>query len=145
MTHIVRRFSPAIFHPSVFDEAFADIDDIFGKYKTNVPYNVKQKVDKNGDVISCNIEVALAGYNKGDIVINVVDDELVIKVNKAEGEADDDINWAHKGISQKSIHLKFKLGGMLNKTGIKSTFKNGLLTVDIPASKKEVIDININD
>lgn len=145
MTDIVRRFTPAIFHPSIFDDIFRDVDDMFDKYKTNVPYNVKQITDKEGNVTSCKIDVALAGYDKNDIKINVVDDSLQITVDKADKAIDEEgVDYAHRGISQRSIQLRFKLGGLLDKKRIESAFKNGLLTVDIPAFKKEVIEIKVD-
>lgn len=142
MTSIIRRFQPTIFNPSVFDDLFKDIDDVFGSCKTPVPYNVEQITDKDGNVTSSRIEVALAGYDKNDIKIKIVGDELQILVNKTEKAGDK--QYIHKGISERSTQLKFKLSGIYDKQKVKSLYKNGLLTVEVPVLKEEVISVNID-
>ena len=133
---------PTVFTPNIFDGLFKDMGDIFDTYKTSVPYNVLQTTDKDGNILSTEIEVALAGYDKGDIKISVIGDELQINVDKT-GDQTRNGNYIHKGISNRSIQLKFKLAGIYNKKGIKTTFKNGLLCILIPVSKEETTLIDI--
>jgi len=125
---------------TVFDSFFKDIDDVFGTYKTNIPYNVAYILD--GDtVVSTRVEVALAGYDKGDIKVKVTDNDLQILVDKTIKE--DNIKYIHKGIAERSARLSFKLINGHDGKNIKSVFKNGLLTIEIPVNTNNVIDINI--
>lgn len=146
MTNIIRRnmFAPTMFPTSLFDDAFRDIDDVFGRYKDNVPYNVVQNRDKDGNITSTSVEVALAGYSKENIKVQVDEDELHIMVENNQKEVEDQNGYVHRGISRRSIQLKFKLSGTSDVNKIKSEFKDGLLKVNVPVSKKNVIDINID-
>lgn len=133
---------PTVFAPNIFDEVFKDIEDIFGTYKTTVPYNVLQTTDKDGNVLATEIEVALAGYDKDDIKLKVVGDELQINVDKV-ADQNRSGTYIHRGISSRSIQLKFKLAGIYDKRAVKGSFKNGLLCVGIPVAQNEVVTVDI--
>ena len=135
---------PMLFHPNLFEDVFTDTEDIFGRFKEAVPYNVVQKKDTDGNVISTCVEIALAGYDKDDIKIHVIGDELLIHVNKVQnGLNEGSESYVHKGISQRSLELKFKLSGVADGENIKSVFKNGLLNVVVPACKAKTIDVKV--
>lgn len=127
---------------SIFD-SFKDIDDIFGGYKTNIPYNVAHLLDKDGKVVATRVEVALAGYSKEDIQVKIVNNDLQIMVDKADS-VDELVNYIHKGIAGRSAQLKFKLVNGYDVKNIKSVFKDGLLAVEVPVDTGNTIDIKVD-
>jgi HSP20 family molecular chaperone IbpA len=136
---------PTIYGGNIFNDLISDFDDIFKTYKTSVPYNVYQKYDKDEQLVATMVEVALAGYNKEDISIKCVGDELQIKVQKAQEVETEGVKCIHNGIARRSIQLEYKLAGIYDKAKIDSTYRNGLLTITIPVSEKENTAIEIRD
>jgi molecular chaperone IbpA len=115
---------------SMFDDDF--ISDIQPSYP---PYNIV-KSGKN----TYNIEVALAGFNKKDINVNVEDGLLTIESVKdeAEKEVEDNDGTLYRGISKRMFKRSFTIANDVNVTG--AELKDGLLRVSmekiIPEEKK---------
>ena len=95
------------------------------------PYNI-QKV---GDY-KYQIDMALAGFSKDDIEVEVADGTLSVRSDKKE-ELDDEFTY-HRGISYRKFERKFTLAADLVVNGAK--LENGMLTVDleriVPEEKK---------
>lgn len=108
------------------------------------PYNIK-KTDENKYVI----EVAVAGFGKQDIEVEINDGTLVIKGNTSLDtltKDGTDITYLYKGIAERAFTRTFKLADTVE---IKNAeLLNGILKVwlenIIPESKKPR-KININD
>ena len=105
-----------------------DITKTIGAYPF---YNIK----KTGDN-SYKIELALAGWSKQEISLELNGDKLVIK-----GESDDkedDSDYFFKGISKRSFTRSFMLNDTVVVNG--SEFANGLLSIFlerlVPEDKK---------
>jgi len=115
---------------SMFDDDF--ISDIQPSYP---PYNIV-KSGKN----TYDIEVALAGFNKKDINVNVEDGLLTIESVKdeAEKEVEDNGGTLYRGISKRMFKRSFTIANDVNVTG--AELKDGLLRVSmekiIPEEKK---------
>ena len=115
---------------SMFDDDF--ISDIQPSYP---PYNIV-KSGKN----TYDIEVALAGFNKKDINVNVEDGMLTIESVKdeAEKEVEDNEGVLHRGISKRMFKRSFTIANDVKVTGAK--LEDGLLRVSmekvIPEEKK---------
>ena len=115
---------------SMFDDDF--ISDIQPSYP---PYNIV-KSGKN----TYDIEVALAGFNKKDININVEDGMLTIESVKdeAEKEVEDNDGTLYRGISKRMFKRSFTIANDVKVTG--AELKDGLLRVSmekiIPEEKK---------
>ena len=145
MYKISNRPYRSLMPTSLFESLLTDTgEDLFKTYKTGTPYNISNKVNADGKLEKVIIEVALAGYDKNDIKLKCIDNELQILVDKKEEKVDESIMTVHKGISSRSLQLKFNLLNVLNTNEITSTFVNGMLTIEIPAAKENVIDIKIN-
>ena len=86
------------------------------------PHNVY----KDGD--NYVVEVALAGWEEGDISVIVENLELTIKGEKQDSDAPAK-HMAYKGISTKNFSKKFVLAPHYVVTD--ATFKNGLLTIEV--------------
>ena len=94
------------------------------------PYNIH----KGGDT-SYTIEMALAGFSKEDIEIDVAENTLSVRSDKKD-ETDE---WTfHRGISYRKFDRKFTLAEDIVVNGAK--LENGMLTIDleriVPEEKK---------
>ena len=94
------------------------------------PYNIH----KGGDY-SYTIEMALAGFSKDDIEIEVAENTLSVRSDKKD-ETDE---WTfHRGISYRKFDSKFTLAEDIVVNGAK--LENGMLTIDleriVPEEKK---------
>ena len=95
------------------------------------PYNIQKVGDNNYQ-----IEMALAGFSKDDIEVEVAEGTLSIRSDKKE-EPDDEFTY-HRGISYRKFERKFTLADDLVINGAK--LENGMLTIDleriVPEEKK---------
>ena len=115
------KFIPySIGFDNLFDRLF-DIDlESSGTYP---PYNIS-KVDDNNYII----EMALAGFNKDDIEIELADSELTVRSKKRE-DSNKDVNLIHQGISHRSFNRKFTLS---EEIFVKNAeMKNGMLIIKL--------------
>ncbi len=130
------KFIPySIGFDNVFDRLF-DID--LESSNSYPPYNIS-KVDDNNYII----EMALAGFNKDDIEIELADSELTVRSKKKE-YSNKDVNLIHQGISHRSFNRRFTLSEEILVKN--AEMKNGMLIIKlekfIPENKKPKL-INI--
>ena len=130
------KFIPySIGFDNLFDRLF-DID--LESSNSYPPYNIS-KVDDNNYII----EMALAGFNKDDIEIELADSELTVRSKKRE-DSNKDVNLIHQGISHRSFNRKFTLSEEILVKN--AEMKNGMLVIKlekfIPENKKPKL-INI--
>jgi molecular chaperone IbpA len=125
---------------SIFDE-FDRMLESTERYSTNYPpYNIKRVNDTN-----YRIEVALAGYDKDDIEVELKDSALTVRNKTKEQSIDEKGNGViHKGISTRQFERAFTISEDIKVKD--AELKNGLLTIDleriIPDEKKpRLIDI----
>lgn len=101
------------------------------------PHNaIKYTDDKWG------LELAVAGFTKGEIVIEVVDHELTVRGTKEEATVLGE--YLHKGIAARDFVKMFALGEYVEVVG--ATQRDGILYIDlerkVPEEKKpKTIDI----
>ena len=114
---------------SVFDRFF-DMD--LTRDSGYPPYNIR-KINEAQYVI----EIALAGFSKEDIEVEVTEGNLAIR-SKEEKETDEDDSFVHKGIAKRSFLRSFKLSDDIIVKG--ADLKDGMLIIDlekvIPDEKK---------
>ena len=125
---------------SIFDE-FDRMLESTERYSTNYPpYNIKRVNDTD-----YRIEVALAGYDKDDIEVELKDSALTVRNKTKEQSIDEKGNGViHKGISTRQFERAFTISEDIKVKD--AELKNGLLTIDleriIPDEKKSrLIDI----
>ena len=124
------KFIPySIGFDSLFDRLF-DMD--LESSSSYPPYNIS-KIDDNNYII----EMALAGFNKDDIEIELADSELTVRSKKREN-LNKDVNLIHQGISHRSFNKKFTLSEEILVKN--AEMKNGMLIIKlekfIPENKK---------
>ena len=119
---------------SIFDE-FDRMLESTERYSTNYPpYNIKRVNDTD-----YRIEVALAGYSKDDIEVELKDSALTVRNNSKEKIVDEKGNGIiHKGISTRQFERAFTISEDIKVKD--AELKNGLLTIEleriIPDEKK---------
>ena len=94
------------------------------------PYNIRKEGDYNYV-----IELALAGFGKDDIEVEVADGTLSVRSIKENSEDDSTV---YRGISYRRFERKFTMADDIVVNGAK--LENGMLTVDlervVPEEKK---------
>jgi molecular chaperone IbpA len=129
-TFDTNKFLPySVGFDSLFEKLF-DMDlDTSNSYP---PYNIS-KLDDNNYII----EMALAGFNKDNIEIELANGELTVK-SKKKDNPEKDVNLIHQGISLRSFVRKFTLSDEIIVKN--AEMKDGMLTVKlekfIPENKK---------
>ena len=104
---------------SLFDRLFdTDFHTTSGGFP---PYNIVRNDDYNYQ-----IEMALAGYSKKDIDIELKEGTLSISSKKIEDDTDE-ITLVHKGISHRSFKRSFTLSDEMKVKGAK--MENGMLFI----------------
>ena len=125
----INKLTPyAVGFDRVFDDMFRYIE-----HNTNStgypPYNII----KDGEKFQ--IEIALAGFSKDDIEVEVADNTLSVRSDK---KADVDDYAIHRGISYRRFDRKFTLADDIVVTG--ANLENGLLRIElervVPEEKK---------
>ena len=123
---------------NMWDDDFFDLPSVTTNYP---PYNIVKSGNNKYDV-----EVALAGFNKKDINVNVGDGMLTIESKKEDKISDEDENGEvlHKGISQRYFKRSFSVADDVEVKGAK--LEDGLLRVSmerkIPEARKlKTIDV----
>ena len=106
------------------------------KQSTYPPYNIELLGDDK-----YRVTMAIAGFSKDDVTIEVVENTLSITgTKKAEGEDKEnkERKFLHKGISERNFERKFQLGDHVKV--LAADMENGLLHIDmervIPEAKK---------
>ena len=128
-----------------FDSIFEEFDRMLEspeRYNSNYPpYNIRKLSDND-----YKIEVALAGYSKDDIKLELIDSTLTVRNKNKEKVINDESNGViHKGISTRQFERSFTISEDIKVKN--AELKNGLLNIDleriIPDEKKpRLIDIN---
>ena len=113
----------------VFNNGFAGNSIFKASYP---PYNV---IDKEDGFL---IEIAVAGFDRENIKIEVKDSILIIS---GKIEKDSNIKYIHKGVSEKPFSHSYRLDNKLKIE--KAELKNGMLRVSLLEiePKKEEIEI----
>ncbi len=121
-----------------FDRIFDSLLEVSKLNTSNFPpYNIRKVKDGKYE-----IELALAGFTKGDIKVELKDGVLSIS---AKREDKDSNNLIHQGIASRSVLRKFSLSEYME---IKDAdFEDGMLNIkcieNIPEEKKpKIIKIN---
>ena len=128
-----------------FDSIFEEFDRVLDsteRYNSNYPpYNICKLNDND-----YKIEVALAGYSKDDIEIEMKDNTLTVRNKTKEKVVNDESNGViHKGISTRQFERSFTISEDIKVKNADLT--NGLLRIDleriVPEEKKSrLISIN---
>ena len=134
MTNALTIFNQLRPHTIGYDDIFDHFNDMFessGLQNNYPPYDIIKHSDTKYDV-----QVALAGYSKEDIDIEVKENTLSIK--SAKKDEDDKVEVLHRGIAKRYFERHFTIADDVKVNG--AELKNGLLIVSlervVPEHKK---------
>ena len=109
-----------------FDDMFDHFDSMVSMAPSNYPpYNIV-KTDNN----NYNVEIALAGFSKKDITVEVENGISTIESVKDKSDKDEDtLGVLHKGISKRYFKKQFTIAKDVKVNG--AELKDGLLKVSM--------------
>jgi molecular chaperone IbpA len=123
-----------------FDRMFDTFESRFAnQLATNYPpHNIVRK-----DQYNYYIEMAVAGFKKDEITVEVEGDQITIKGERKRDE-DTDVQYIHRGLSARDFARQFQMAEHMIVKG--AAIQDGILKIDlefqIPEEKKaRVIDI----
>lgn len=97
------------------------------------PYNIKKVNDNKYE-----IEMAVAGFGKPDLKVEVKNNQLIVEGSKKTKEESSDVDYVYKGIASRHFRQSFALADHLKVKN--SEFKDGILTIylegEMPEEKK---------
>ena len=107
-----------------FDHVWSEIERLSEMTDNKVypPHNVVKHDEENFSV-----ELALAGYAKEDLIVEVRDGILLVASDTKSDSQDRE--YLHKGISQKKFRRTFRLSEHVVVDG--ADFEDGLLVIDL--------------
>ena len=114
-----------------FDTIFDKLSDaaIPHSDKINIPYNIVKSKNESGDDIWF-IEMAVAGYNKKHIDIELKENNLTITCSKKnETPPEDAVEFIHKGIAERNFYKTFALAEHVEVKG--AEIVDGILSIEL--------------
>jgi HSP20 family protein len=118
----------------IFNESFGrsrDLDEEVSLYDWSPPVDIYE----TGDGIVLKVE--LPGVNKDDVSVEVKDNVLTLKGERLLDPEIKDENYYRKERSFGKFNRSFSLQQTIKPDLIKASFKNGVLTVEIPRPEEE--------
>jgi len=98
-------------------------------------------IDENKNM---HITVALAGYKMSNIEISFEDNYMLLTTKPTKKDLHDKVKFLHRGIADRKATNRFVVPvAKYDRKSTKATFKDGLLSIEIPAKEKETIKVNI--
>jgi HSP20 family protein len=109
------------------------MDDFFNDRFT--PFSSFAGVDVIKNDNGYELHVDLPGVNKDDIVIDMKDDILSIKVDSKEEKETKEKNYVIRQRSTRQFSRSFKVAGV-QEDNISALYENGVLTLNLPFKEK---------
>ena len=97
---------------------------LLGGTSSYPPYNIKQLTEDN-----YKIEMAVAGFSKSDLRVELHNNQLTIEGSKQQSEDSVDDNYIYRGIAGRQFRQTFALADHVKVIG--SELKDGILTVEL--------------
>jgi len=127
-------------HPSfydIFEETFGALNK---KESARFPYADVFLDEEEGKLY---FRLAVAGYEKDKINIEVKDSKLEVSYDNTEDQPDDNMKYIERGITQRAFSRTWTLGPQVDTKSGKASFENGILTIEFIVESKEVNRIQI--
>jgi molecular chaperone IbpA len=121
-------------HAVGFDRMFEELNRTFAASKDNYPPHNIVQLDETHFVI----EVAVAGFKESEVDVELKDNLLTVKGERAKEEDKPEVEYLHKGISTRNFTRTFPLAENVEVRA--ATVENGILAIAleriIPEEKK---------
>ena len=115
--------------PKIFDDDFFR-DDFFDR-KDKMNLNL-MRTDIREDDKSYLLEVDLPGYSKDDIKIDITDGYLTINAKVEKEDNDESKTYVRRERFTGEVSRSFYVGEDIKEDEVKASFKNGILTLEVP-------------
>ena len=127
---------------NLFNRIVNQIDQHSNDATNYPPYNIIKTGEDTFEV-----QVAIAGFNEGEVNVEVRDSNLIVTGEKLDQELPDGHEYTHKGISARKFLRTFSLADYVEV--VSATSKNGILSVALErkvpeAMKPKTIAITYN-
>ena len=119
-------FSPFFRSTVGFDRLFQLLDQTAG-VETDSPYP-PYNIERTGEN-AYRISMAVAGFTAGELKLEVKEQTLTVKGEKAPAETDKSREFLHRGIAARSFERRFQLADHMEVKG--ADMKDGLLHIDL--------------
>jgi molecular chaperone IbpA len=126
MNQLVRFDTSALNRALVgFDQIFNDFDKRFAnQISTNYPpYNVVKKSEDDYE-----IQIAVSGFEKSEVTVEVNRDQLIIKGEHADAVVDN-VEYLHRGLASHDFTRAFTLAEHMEVGD--AVIRNGILTISL--------------
>lgn len=120
--------------PRVFDDDFFRDDFFNHRDKMNLQL---MKTDIQENEKGYLLEVDLPGYKKEDIKIDVCDGYLTINARVNKEETGEEKNYVRRERFTGEVTRSFYVGEDIKEDEIKASFKDGILTLNVPKVNPE--------
>jgi len=125
------------------DDIWKDLDFWFETPKTgSVPRYPLTNIIFNKKTEDVVVEIALAGFSRDEIEIELEGDTLVVTGIKEQVQ-DEDLEYIQNHISTKDFERKIRLHNTYSGGDISATYNDGLLVINIQKKEKPKTLINI--
>lgn len=129
------RFDTAALNRALvgFDRIFDNFESRFANQISNnyPPYNVIRHNENSYGIV-----VAVAGFDKNEITVEVDQDQLVIRGEKASQE-ESSFDYLHRGLALRNFERRFTIAEHVEV--LKAEIKNGLLTIELERKIPEAL------
>ena len=89
------------------------------------------------------IEAAIPGLTKDDVVVEVIDGVLTIRAESNQRSQVDDSQYVKREVKRSAFARSFRLGENLDESSITGTYENGILTLSVmkvqPTSNESIV------
>ena len=124
-----------------FDDFFKEIDSFFGNFWDDMPLmrsNEKSfAVDIVEDDKKFTVKAELPGVKEDDLKVTLENNLLTISGEKKEEKEEKGKNYYRKECFSGTFSRSFSLPENIDVDKIDATYKNGVLTIDIPKSEEK--------
>ena len=135
MTQQLTRFDTNALNRALigFDTLFDTFESRFAnQLATNYPpYNIEKVAENLYDIV-----IAVAGFNKEEVTVEVEGDQLTIRGEKAVS-ADPQPEYLHRGLAFRDFERRFTLADHMEV--VKAEIKNGLLQIQLERKVPEAL------
>jgi molecular chaperone IbpA len=118
-----------------FDQLFSMLDQV-GGLENEAPSYPPYNIERSGENAYC-ISVAVAGFAKADLSIDVKENTLIIRGKKQTGGEEKADNLLYQGIAGRNFERKFQLADHVQVKA--ASLENGLLHVDLVREVPEAL------
>jgi molecular chaperone IbpA len=116
----------------LFNRIVNQIDQHSNDATNYPPYNIIKTGEDTFEV-----QVAIAGFNEGEVNVEVRDNNLIVTGEKTDQELPDGHEYTHKGISARKFLRTFSLADYVEV--VTATSKNGILSVALERKVPEAM------